>query len=182
MVSRLEIRLKKELMDAEGAGIRRKLRQYFGFEVEDVRVIRVLTIDADLTPGQLEQIRTGLFTNPVTEDSSYDPIADDFDWIIWVGLRPGVRDTAGSTAVEAIEDLLGIKFKAEQNVYTSKIYQLREKSPNTRPVKSRVISLPMISFNNGRSFQMIGGTLPGESGLSSPRLSLIMNQVFQLFP
>ncbi len=127
MVSRLEIRLKKELMDAEGTGIRRKLRQYFGFEVEDVRVIRVLTIDADLTPGQLEQIRTGLFTNPVTEDSSYDPIADDFDWIIWVGLRPGVRDTAGSTAVEAIEDLLGIRFKAGQNVYTSKIYQLKGK-------------------------------------------------------
>ncbi|MGD8716302.1 MAG: AIR synthase-related protein, partial [Desulfobacterales bacterium] len=43
-------------------------------------------------------------------------------WTIWVGYRPGVRDNAGSTAVEAIEDLLGIRFKAEEAVYTSKRY------------------------------------------------------------
>jgi phosphoribosylformylglycinamidine synthase subunit PurSL len=58
MVARLEIRLKKELLDAEGAGIRRKAREYFGFEVDDIRVIRVLTIDADLAPDQLAQLRT----------------------------------------------------------------------------------------------------------------------------
>ena len=125
MVSRLEIRLNKELLDAEGAGIRRKSREYFGFEVEDIRVIRVLTIDADLEPSQLEQIRTALFTNPVTEISSYTPIAGDFDWIIWIGFRPGVRDTAGSTAAEAIEDLTGLKFKPDQAVYCSKLYEIR---------------------------------------------------------
>jgi len=37
MVSRLEIRLKKELLDAEGVGIRRKSSEYFEFEVEDIR-------------------------------------------------------------------------------------------------------------------------------------------------
>jgi len=110
MVSRLEIRLKKELLDAEGSGIRRKSSEYFGFEVEDIRVIRVLTIDADLEQAQLEQIRTEIFTNPVTEKSSYSPIATGFEWLIWIGFRPGVRDTAGSTAAEAIEDLTGFKF------------------------------------------------------------------------
>ncbi len=125
MVSRLEIRLKKELMDAEGAGIRRKSREYFGFEVKEIRVIRVLTIDADLNQEQLEQIRTEIFTNPVTEESSYAPTAADFAWLIWIGFRPGVRDTAGSTASEAIEDLLGIKFKPDQAVYTSKLCEIR---------------------------------------------------------
>jgi len=51
----------------------------------------------------------------------------DFDWLIWVGFRPGVRDTAGSTAREAIEDLLGIPFKSEEAVYTSKCYEIRGK-------------------------------------------------------
>ena len=125
MVSRLEIRLKKELLDAEGAGIRRKSREYFGFEVEDIRVIRVLTIDADLDPAQLDQIRSEIFTNPVTEESSYSPMASDFDWLIWIGFRPGVRDTAGSTASEAIEDLVGIRFKPDQAVYFSKLYEIR---------------------------------------------------------
>ena len=57
--------LKNELMDAEGAAIRRKSREYFGFEVSDIRVIRVLTIDSDLDQEQLERIRTEIFTNPV---------------------------------------------------------------------------------------------------------------------
>ncbi|MBW2346232.1 MAG: phosphoribosylformylglycinamidine synthase subunit PurS [Deltaproteobacteria bacterium] len=125
MLARLEIRLKKELFDAEGAGIRKKAREYFGFEVEDIRVIRVLTMEVTLDPSRLEQVRTELFTNPVTEESSYSPMARDFDWLTWIGFRPGVRDTAGSTAVEAIEDLLGIRFGPEEAIYTSNLYEIR---------------------------------------------------------
>jgi phosphoribosylformylglycinamidine synthase II len=125
MASRLEIRLKKDLADAEGAGIQRKAREYFGFEVQNIRVIRILTIDGDLEQDQLERIRTEIFTNPVTEESSYSPIASSFDWLIWVGFRPGVRDTAGSTAAEAIEDLLEIQFGVDQAVYTSKLYEIK---------------------------------------------------------
>ena len=127
MVSRLEIRLKKELMDAEGMSIKRKAKDYFGFGVEDIRVIRILTLDADLDQHQLEMIRIHLFTNPVIEDSSFSSMAQDFDWIIWIGFRPGVRDTAGSTAVEAIEDLLKIRFKPDESVYTSKRYMIKGK-------------------------------------------------------
>ncbi|RLF58055.1 MAG: hypothetical protein DRN37_05525, partial [Thermoplasmata archaeon] len=99
MLSRLEIRLKQELMDAEGESIRRKAKEYFALEVEDIRVIRVLTMETSLPHEHLELVRTELFTNPVTEISSYKPLAQQFDWLIWVGFRPGVRDTAGSTAV-----------------------------------------------------------------------------------
>ncbi|MFH1351012.1 MAG: phosphoribosylformylglycinamidine synthase subunit PurS [Pseudomonadota bacterium] len=125
MVSRLEVRLKRTLTDAEGQNIKRKARDYFGFDVEDIRVIRVLTIDADLNREQLEQARTSLFTNPVTEESSFSPMAGDFDWLIWVGFRPGVRDTGGSTAVEAIEDLLKIHFKSDEAVYTSRVCEVK---------------------------------------------------------
>ncbi len=125
MPARLEIQLKPELVDADGMSICRKASAYFGITVAHVRIIRVLTIDADLTSDQLESIRTDLFTNPVTEESSFTPLANNFDWIIWVGLRPGVRDPAGSTAIEAIEDLLGIGFKDDESVYTSKIYQIK---------------------------------------------------------
>jgi phosphoribosylformylglycinamidine synthase II len=127
MVCRLEIALKETLIDAEGSGVKRKARDYFGFDVEDIRVIRILTIDADLTPEQLELARTQIFTNPVIEESSFKPLAGDFDWLIWVGFRPGVRDTGGSTAVEAIEDLLKIAFKPHEGIYTSKLYVIKGK-------------------------------------------------------
>ena len=125
MAARLEIRLRPELIDAEGMSVSRKASAYFGLAVSDTRVIKVLTIDADLSNDQLERIRAEIFTNPVTEESSFLSLADDFDWIIWVGLRPGVRDPAGSTSVEAIEDLLGAKFGHDESVYTSKIYQIK---------------------------------------------------------
>ncbi|MGE5838370.1 MAG: AIR synthase-related protein [Deltaproteobacteria bacterium] len=132
MVSRLEIRLKTNLTDAEGAGVKRKARDYFDIAVDDIRVIRILMIDAGLTSEQVEAARTRIFTNPVTEESSFKPLARDFDWLIWVGYRPGVRDTAGSTAVEAMEDLFKIRFKADDAVYTSKLYAIRASIDETQ--------------------------------------------------
>ena len=125
MASRLEIRFKDGLTDADGMNIRRKVKDYFGYKVEDIRVIKVLTIDAELDERQTEAVRREIFTNPVTEESSFSTLSGDFDWLIWIGFRPGVRDTAGSTAIEAIEDLLKLKFKAGESVYTSKLYEIR---------------------------------------------------------
>jgi len=122
MPHRLEIALKENLVDAEGEGIRQKAKSYFGIKMNRVRTVHVVILDADLSHDQLQHIQAEIFTNPVTQLSSYDPLPIDFDWTIWVGYRPGVRDNAGSTAVEAIEDLLGIRFKAEEAVYTSKRY------------------------------------------------------------
>ena len=85
MPARLEIGLKRDLADPEGASIRRKAKDYFNIDTEDIRVIRVLTIDAALDTVQLERLRTAIFTNPVTEESSFSPMAGAFDWLIWVG-------------------------------------------------------------------------------------------------
>ena len=125
MPHRLEITLNAHLVDAEGEGICQKARDYFGIELTKVRTINILTIDANLTKDQLEAIRADVFTNPVTQVSDYAPLPIDFDRIIWIGFRPGVRDNPGSTAVEAIEDLLRIKFAKNEAVYTSKRYCLK---------------------------------------------------------
>jgi phosphoribosylformylglycinamidine synthase subunit PurSL len=125
MPYRLEIALKPDLFDAEGHGIRQKAKNYFGIELTHVRSIHVITIDADLSAEQLKTVQTEIFTNPVTQISGYDSLQIDFDWTIWVGFRPGVRDNPGSTAVEAVEDILGIKFGPDESIYTSKRYCLK---------------------------------------------------------
>jgi phosphoribosylformylglycinamidine synthase len=125
MPHRLEIALKENLFDAEGEGIRRQAKSYFGIEMDSVRSISVVTIDAQLSDEQLRAVQTEIFTNPVTHLSSYDPLEIEFDWSIWVGFRPGVRDNPGSTAVEAIEDLLNLKFGSDAAVYTSKRYCIK---------------------------------------------------------
>ncbi len=72
----------------------------------------------------MEAVRTEVFTNPVTQVSSYSPLAGDFDRALWVGFKPGVKDNAGATAREAIEAFLGRSLPADAAVYTSKLYLL----------------------------------------------------------
>jgi phosphoribosylformylglycinamidine synthase II len=127
VVARLEITLKSDLFDAEGEAIRRKARDYFNIQLDEVRTIHVLTIDTQLTHEQLESARRQIFTNPVSQISSFKPLATSFDWAIWVGFRPGVRDNPGSTAVEAMEDLFKIRFQPGESVYTSWLYLLQGK-------------------------------------------------------
>ncbi len=122
MPQRLEITLKPELFDAEGEALRRKAAAYFGLALDSVRTVHILTVDADLNPEQLERIRTEVFTNPVTQVSAFTPLAEPFDWVVWVGYRPGVKDNPGATAVEAIEDCLDVRLKPHEAVYTSRRY------------------------------------------------------------
>ncbi|MGD9330779.1 MAG: AIR synthase-related protein [Desulfobacterales bacterium] len=124
MPHRLEVTLKPDLFDAEGETLRQKARDYFGIRLDTVRTVSVVTIDANLTAEQLETIRREVFTNPVTQESSYDPLPVAFDWTVWIGFRPGVRDNPGSTGVEAIEDILGLRLAPGENIYTSKRYCL----------------------------------------------------------
>jgi len=125
MPHRLEITLKDDLFDAEGDGVRRKAEDYLGIFLKSVKIINIVTIDAEFTEEQCKRIKEEIFTNPVTQISSFTPLAADFDWVIWVGYRPGVRDNPGSTAVEAIEDLLDFKFAKGEAAYTSKEYCLK---------------------------------------------------------
>jgi phosphoribosylformylglycinamidine synthase subunit PurSL len=125
MPQRIEITLKAQLLDAEGQSLRLKAKNYFDIDLNQVRTIHIVTIDADLTDDQVERVRTEIFTNPVTQISSMQPLNVDFDWIIWIGFRPGVKDNPGATAVEAVEDLLRLKLKPGQAIYTSKRYCLK---------------------------------------------------------
>jgi len=124
MPHRLEVTLKPELFDAEGEALRRKAWDYFGIQLDTVRTVSIITVDADLTPEQLDTIRREVFTNPVTQVSAYQPLPVAFDWAVWIGFRPGVRDNPGSTGKEAIEDILGIRLAAGESLYTSKRYCL----------------------------------------------------------
>ncbi|MFP4194431.1 MAG: AIR synthase-related protein [Desulfobacterales bacterium] len=125
MAHRLETALKPELLDAEGEGVKNKASAYFNIHAESVRTVNIVTIDKDLSPDQLESVRNEIFTNPVTQVSSFYPLDLGFDWCIWVGYRPGVKDNPGHTAIEAIEDVLGVSFGPEEGVYTSRRYCIR---------------------------------------------------------
>ncbi len=129
MPERLEIGLKPELNDPAGRGLVARARAYLGLNLERARVLRVLTFDTKLSTAELERVRERIFTNPVTEVGSFLPLAGqvlpEFDWALWVGLKPGVRDNEGATACEAMADVLGRGFGPEEVVYASRLYLIQ---------------------------------------------------------
>ncbi len=128
--SQLEVTLKPHIRDSEGEKIKKQVENYFNdIDLEKIRIVDVNTVNSDILRGEdLERPIQDIFTNPVTQVSGIDyPMEKNIDWnyAIWVGYKPGVMDPAGHTAVEAIEDMLKIKFGGNESVNTSKIYLLK---------------------------------------------------------
>jgi phosphoribosylformylglycinamidine synthase subunit PurSL len=125
MPVRLEVTFKPDYRDPLGESVRRGIIEDLGLNVEKVRTVEVYTIDAELTPQEVERLRCELFTDPVIQESSATSrLARDFSWVVEVGFRPGVTDNVGKTAREGIEEVLGRRLAPAEAVYTSRQYLL----------------------------------------------------------
>ncbi len=125
MVRRLEVRFKDGFVDARGESVKRKINSYLKIPIPSAKRIDVYTIDAELAEEQFETIRKKIFCDPITQEASYSPLAQDFDFLIEVRFLPGVKDNVGETSQRAIQDLLKIKFRQGEAVYTSVQYLIK---------------------------------------------------------
>jgi phosphoribosylformylglycinamidine synthase subunit PurSL len=147
MISCIEIALKQELRDAEASSLKKKADSYFGIKIELARCIHIVTIESDIDGADLDRVKDEILTNPVTQVSSLQPLDIEFDWCIWIGFRPGVKDNAGATAMEAVTDVLGKTFGKEDGIYTSKRYCLKGKTLTRARVETlakQLLSNPII--------------------------------------
>ena len=125
MARRIVVSFKADYRDPLGESVQRAIVEDLGLSVERVRTIDVYTIDADLTPQEVERLRRELFTDPIIQVSSATSrLARDFSWLIEIGFRPGVTDNVGKTARQGIEAVLGRHLAPEEAVYTSRQYLL----------------------------------------------------------
>jgi phosphoribosylformylglycinamidine synthase len=125
MIYRLETALKETLPDPEGDVLKTRAKDYFGIELDYVRTIKVLLFDLPISENEFDFAAREVFCNPVTDVYASPYLDFEFDYSIGVGFRPGVCDTAGNTAVEAISDLLSREFGKDHNVYTGKRYCIK---------------------------------------------------------
>lgn len=126
MPNRIEIALKPGVRDARGERIKREIEHFLHLPVAEVATIDVYTLDAALTPEQLQQAASGPFSDPVIQEWSIDrPLAAHFDFSVEVGFRPGVTDNVGRTAREAVAYLTGHPFAEGEGVYHSVQYLLK---------------------------------------------------------
>ncbi len=147
MISSIETALKPELADAQGASLAAKAASYFNINMDSARCVNIVTVESDLAGDQLERIRQEILTNPVTQVSGLTPLDIPFDWCIWIGFRPGVRDNPGATAMEAVKDVLGKDFSSDEGIYTSKRYCITGSGltrENMETVAGELLSNPII--------------------------------------
>ena len=182
MAVRLEIGWHSDLADAEGEAVRRQAREYFGLDLTAVRVLRVLMLDVDLPQATLEAIRTGIFTHPTTQISSFQPLARDFNWAIWVGFKPGVRDTAGGVALEAIAAFLGQPLPAGAAVYTSKLFLLT--GDNLTEAHTAALAKELLANDMVQEFRIFSHQAWGAGtgvGIILPRVELAHTPTVEAF-
>ncbi len=122
MVCRIEVSFKKGTRDALGENIRKRICEDLHLTVSSVRTIDVYTFEDDLSAESVRLMGEKLFADPVIQDFSDKPMAEDFSWLIEVGFRPGVTDNVGATSKKACEDVLKTVLKG---VYFSKQYLIR---------------------------------------------------------
>ncbi|MDL1971025.1 MAG: phosphoribosylformylglycinamidine synthase subunit PurS [Candidatus Desulfofervidaceae bacterium] len=142
MPFRVEVGFKPGIKDAQGEKIANKIRNFLGIQVESVKTIFVYTIDAELTPEEVELIASGPFSDSIIQDYAIDrPLSTDFDWSVEVGFKPGVTDNVGKTAKEAIEWRLGRTLRPGEGVYTSILYLLKGEGLNEESVERIAVDL-----------------------------------------
>src|SRR3989344_298204 len=127
LVNRIEVGFKEGKNDPV-AGRILNLSKSAGIPLEGVERIRAYTIDSEMATNEIQGLCRDLFTDPIVEVSSVDfPLAQgkSFDYLVEIGYKPGVMDTAGETALEAIGDITGKTIGKNGMVYTSTQYLLR---------------------------------------------------------
>jgi phosphoribosylformylglycinamidine synthase len=104
----------------------REIEDFLHCPVTSVRTLDIYTIDAEISHPDLEKAASEPFCDPVIQLYTINsPAAEDFDFLIEVGFRPGVTDNIGRTAREAIEYITGSRFKPGEAVYTSVQYLVK---------------------------------------------------------
>ncbi len=103
----IEVKLKSEFNDAEGAAAMALLREQGLSQLKDVRMGRLYEITGALSANQAHQAGKELLCDAVTQEFRLVPAAPapvngmNF-WRVEVWLKPSVCDPVGATVVEAI--------------------------------------------------------------------------------
>jgi len=179
MSHRIEVAFKQGLRDSLGEKTAARIRNDLGIAVDAVRTVDCYTIDASFDRDQLELLGREAYSDPITQVWSADrPLAKNFDWVIEVGLLPGVTDNVGRTAREALEVCLSIRLKAEEKVYTSRQYLItgRLSQAEAEKIAKELLGNPLINRFEIRSREEwdpekgIGPLVPRVKGLIGGRV------------
>ena len=169
LLSRISVAMHVGIPDTLGEKTGKKIKEWLGFDIESVRLVKVFTIQG-FDPQQAEKlIDLDAFHDPVIQKASLHQILDfEADWVIEVGFRPGVTDNEGKTAKMVAELVLNLDKSTRKNshaVYTSTQYHIKTRQElrdeNIREIAEKILCNELIQRYEFRNFEELkSGTHP----------------------
>jgi phosphoribosylformylglycinamidine synthase len=144
-VNILVVATRSHLPDVRGEALKQTLQEDLHLSVAEVHTAAVYTLHAPWAPDDLEEARRSLFTDAVVQESYWARRPPwECQWIVQIGLLPGITDNVGRTAVEALEDVYDRPWHGA--VYTSHLYLLHGalQRQDVERVVSDVLANPLI--------------------------------------
>ncbi len=125
LLNRIEVAQKSPATDSPAQRVLRAMREDLGIPADAAALIRVYTLEMDLSPAELDAVAKDVFCDPVTESAAVNrPLAETalpgFDWVIEAGFKPGVTDNTGRSAREGVADALGKPLAEDDKVYAGR--------------------------------------------------------------
>ena len=120
---RLEIRVKENQQDPVGHRVADEIKEALNLPVDNVRMVKVLTIDGITKEEANILLEKAALHDPVLQSASLVSAPSDADFVLEVNFRPGVTDNEGNTARNTAALVLG-KERSALTVYTAKQYHL----------------------------------------------------------
>ena len=144
----VEVRLKNEFADAEGAHAMALLREQGLAALREVRSGKLYELEGALTPNQAHQAARDLLCDPVTQEfrvvsPAPAPQNGMNFWRVEVWLKPGVTDPVGETVADAVA-ALGLPRPARARC--GQLYRLsgRAMKPQVEKAVARCLANPLI--------------------------------------
>ncbi len=143
MAVRILVRFKEKAEDARARQLERRISAYLGIKAS-VERIDSYTIDAKLSEEEAKLAATKLFADPIVQEALIGSADGECDYLIEIGLLPGVKDNVGDTSKKALEELLGREL--EGGVYASTQYRLSGgvARSDAERIASELLGNPMI--------------------------------------
>ncbi len=121
MLTRIEVAQKSPGTDAKANKVLAAIHEDLKLPVDKVAAIAVYVLEMELSAEEKTRIAQELFADPITENVAIDSaLANDFDYLVEAGFKPGVTDNVGQSSREGIEDLLGRKLTDEDKVFAQR--------------------------------------------------------------
>ncbi|HQN72071.1 MAG TPA: phosphoribosylformylglycinamidine synthase subunit PurL [bacterium] len=180
MVFRVEVGLRKDMKDPEGATWLRRIHNDLNIEkVSDVRVLKVYLIDCEgIDIKQVNSFANEVLADPVTEVFETSEILADnyqFDWLIETGFLPGVTDNEGKTALWGLKTFLGsigdndMIFSGRKYLVSGRIEKNAAEIIGSKLFANGLIQrYSVVSFQDWAGGKKIGNSVPRVKSSSVP--------------